>query len=325
MRAVLWRRPGPAAEVLEFAEVPEPFPGPGQVRVAIAASGINPHDVKQRAAWLGTSRHSGAVIPHSDGAGVVEAVGEGVDPRRVGERVWLFGARGGRGTCASLCVVPQDQAVPLPAAMSFAEGACLGVPALTAHLALFADGRIAGRRVLVQGGAGAVGRAAVLFAAHAGAMVIATASTPEKREAARQAGAHHVLDSRAGDVAAQILALTGETGVDRIVEVDFGANQAVDAAVIAPHGVIAAYSSSAVRRPELDYYAFAYKAVTLRFVQANLLHGAAQAAAVAATREAVAAGWMRLPIAATFRFADTAAAHAAQEAKPAGKIIVTIP
>jgi NADPH2:quinone reductase len=324
MRAIQWRRNGPAREVLELVDLPVPEPGAGEVLVRVHASGVNPHDTKARAGWRGQVHTGGPVIPHGDGAGVIVAVGPGVPEARIGERAWLFGARHGRGTCVEYLALPAAQAVALPDAVGFAQGGALGVPCLTAHLALFADGPIKDRTVLVQGGAGAVGLAAVRFAARAGARVIATASTPAKREMARAAGAAEVLDYRAADVAETILALTGGRGVDRIVEVDFGANQAVDSAVIAPHGVIAAYSSTREPRPVLDYYAFAKKAVTLRFVQAMLLHGAALDAAVAATSAGLAAGWLRVPVAAVFPLERAAEAHEALEAGAAGKVVVEV-
>jgi NADPH2:quinone reductase len=324
MRAIQWRRTGPAREVLELVELPRPEPAAGEVLVRVHASGINPHDTKARAGWRGVVHQGGPMIPDSDGAGVIEAVGEGVSPARLGERVWLYGARHGRGTCCDFIALPAGQAVALPDSVPMEQGASLGVPCLTAHLALLSDGAISGRTVLVQGGAGAVGMAAVRFATHAGAHVIATASTPEKREAARAAGAAEVLDYRDPDVSGRILDLTGGRGVDRIVEVDFGANQAVDGQVIAHHGVIAAYSSTRAPKPVLDYYVFAKKAVTLRFVQAMLLHGAALEAAVTATAAAVAEGWMRLPIAARFPLERAAEAHEALEAGAPGKVVVTL-
>lgn len=324
MRAIQWRRNGPAREVLELVDLPDPVPGPGEVLLRIRASGVNPHDTKARAGWRGVVHRGGPVIPHSDGAGEIIGVGEGVPASRIGERVWVFGARDGRGTCAEKLAIGAANAVPLPQRLGFAEGAAVGVPCLTAHLALFADGPIAGSTVLVQGGAGAVGLAAVMFAARHGARVIATASTEAKRAAAVAAGAAQALDYRAADAAERILALTGGRGVDRIVEVDFGANQALDGAVIAPHGVIAAYSSTRAPKPVLDYYRFAKKAVTLRFVQAMLLHGAALQAAVAATRAGIEAGWLRLPVAAAFPLARAAEAHEALEAGAPGKVVVEV-
>jgi NADPH2:quinone reductase len=324
MRAIQWRRNGPPGEVLEMIELPDPRPGPGEVLVRMHASGVNPHDTKARAGWRGVLHQGSPVIPHSDGAGVIAAVGEGVPASRIGERVWTFGARHGSGTCADYVALPSSRIAPLPAGLSMVQGACLGVPCLTAHLALFSDGPIEGKTVLVQGGAGAVGMAALRFASKAGARVFATGSSEAKRKAAQEAGAAETLDYRDPQAAARLLDLTGGRGVDRIIEVDFGANQALDGQVIAPHGVIAAYSSTREPKPALDYYVFAKKAVTLRFVQAMLLHGAALEAAVEATSRAAAEGWMRLPVAGVFPFARSADAHSAQEAGPTGKIVVEL-
>ena len=181
MKAASYDRYGPAAEVLEVRDVERPAPGPGEVLVKVALSGINPTDWKSRSG--ATPRPiDGFQIPHHDGAGVIEAVGDGVDPARVGQRVWLWLAAAGRrwGTAAEWTVVPQDQAVPLSGGASQELGACLGVPAMTAHWCLFADGPVAGKTVLVAGGAGAVGHFAIQLARHAGARVITTVSGPEK-------------------------------------------------------------------------------------------------------------------------------------------------
>ncbi|UFN49959.1 zinc-binding dehydrogenase [Roseomonas sp. OT10] len=324
MRAIGWRRCGAPEEVLELLELPRPAPGPGKVLVRIGVSAPNPHDTKARTGWRGVGHDGSLVIPHGDGAGVVAAVGEGVPGSRIGERVWVFGAPHGRGTCAEYAVLPAGRAVPLPPEVPLAQGAVLGVPCLTAHLALFSDGPVAGRTVLVQGGAGAVGLAAVLIAARAGARVLATASTEEKRAAALAAGAEAAVDYRAPDAAERLLALTGGRGVDRVVEVDFGANAAMDARLVAPHGVIAAYSSTREPKPVLDYYAFARKGVTLRFVQAMLLHGEAERAGVAAVREGVAAGWLRLPLGLAVPLERAAEAQAALEAGRPGKPVVVV-
>lgn len=329
MRAAFWRRPGPARAVLELGTVPKPAPRAGEVLVRIAASGVNPHDTKRRAGWLPVPPPSGPVVPHSDGAGVIEAVGPGVDPARVGQRVWVFGA--GRavpnlGTAAAYCVVRNDQAPPLPAEVPFTTGAALGVPGLTAHAALFMDGELpAGSVVLVHAGAGAVGSAALRFAARIpGVTLIATASTPEKQAAARAAGAHHVVDYRASDAAHRILAAAGGRGVDRIIEVDFAANQALDLAVIARHGVVASYSSTSNRTPLLDYYGFALKGCTLHFVQGMLLRGAVLEAAVAAVGRGVAEGWFRPAIAAVLPLSRIAEAHELVEAGAPGKVVVAV-
>ena len=180
MRAAWYERQGPAPAVLRVGELPTPEPGPGEVRIAVRCSGINVGDVKKRRGWLGFGMAFPRVIPHSDGAGVIDAVGDGVDPARVGERVWCHGAQSYRpsGTAAEHVVVAQEQALPLPGEVSFERGACLGIPALTAHRAVFADGPVRGRTVLVAGAAGAVGSAAVELAAWAGARVLATVRSP---------------------------------------------------------------------------------------------------------------------------------------------------
>lgn len=329
MRAAFWRRQGPAREVLEIGTMPKPAPREGEVLVRIAASGVNPHDTKRRAGWMPVPPPQGPVIPHSDGAGVIEAIGPGVHPARLGQRVWLF--RGGAavpnmGTAATFCVVQDHQAPPLPDHVPFTLGATLGVPGLTANAALFMDGELRpGTAVLVHAGAGAVGNAAIRFAARApGVAVIATASTPGKQEIARAAGAHHVVDYRAPDAGAQILALNGGRGVERIVEVDFAANQALDLAVIRRHGVIASYSSTSNRLPVLDYYGFALKGCTLHFVQGMHLVGAVLEAGIAAVTRGVAEGWFVPAIAAVLPLARIADAHELVEAGASGKVVVAV-
>jgi len=327
MRAAFWRSPGPARTVLELGTMARPVPRDGEVRVRIAASGVNPHDVKKRSGWMLVPPPAEPVVPHSDGAGVIEAVGPGVDPGRLGERVWVF--RGGsavpnRGTAAEFCVVKDHQAQKLPDGVSFTIGAALGVPALTAHAALFMDGPLPeGSAVLIQGGAGAVGACAVRFAARVpGLCVIATASTPERQAIARAAGAHHVLDYRAPDIATRILEVSG--GVERIVEVDFAANQATDIAVLKRHGVVASYSSTTNRTPVLDYYGFALKGCTLHFVQGMFLRGAVLEAGIAATNRGLAEGWLAPAIAATLPLDHIAEAHELVEAGPGGKVVVVV-
>ncbi len=219
MCAAWYDRTGPAAEVLSVGDLPIPEPGPGEVRLRVIASGLNPTDVKSRV--RPGSMPAPRVIPHQDGAGVIDKVGAGVPASRVGERVWVYIVQWQRawGTAAEYTVVPARLAVTLPGNTSFAEGACLGIPTVTAHRCLFADGPIAGQTVLVTGGAGAVGHYAVQLAKWAGARVIATVSSAEKAAAAA-AGADHTVNYRTGEAAKEILALTGGAGVDRDVCVD---------------------------------------------------------------------------------------------------------
>ena len=211
MRAAWYERQGPAREVIQIGRMARPTPGTGELRVRIHASGLNPTDVKRRTGFGGMAMDYPRIVPHQDGAGVIEAVGAGVPPSRIGERVWLYETQHGRaiGTAAEFAVVPQHQALPLPANVSFQAGAALGVPYMTAHRCLFADGPITGATVFVPGGAGAVGNAAIQLAKWGGAAtVIATVSRPEQEKVARAAGADHVIDRKREDVAARVLALT---------------------------------------------------------------------------------------------------------------------
>ncbi|MFW5970027.1 MAG: NADPH:quinone reductase, partial [Halofilum sp. (in: g-proteobacteria)] len=222
MRAACYEKTGPAADVFRVEEVPLPEPGPGEVRVAVAFSGVNPSDVKTRSGARGGEPPFPRIVPHSDGSGTVDAVGEGVDSGRVGERVWLWNAAWGRphGTAAEYLVLPAEQAVPLPDGVALETGACLGIPALTAYHAVHCHGGVAGQRVLIAGGAGAVGHSAIQIARAAGAAeIIATVSSGEKASIATAAGADTTIDYRREDVAARIGALTGGTGVDRVIEV----------------------------------------------------------------------------------------------------------
>ena len=322
MKAALYDRTGPA-DVLRVEEVDRPEPGPGEVRVLVQLSAVNPTDFKARSG--ATPRPiDGFQIPHQDGAGVIDAVGEGVDPSRVGQRVWLWLAAAGRrwGTAAEWTVVPQHQAVPLPDGASLELGASLGVPAMTAHRCLFADGPVAGKTVLVAGGAGAVGHFAIELAARAGATVIATVSNPDKAELARQAGAAHVVNYRDPDAAGQIKAVTPQ--VDRVVEVALGANLALDLALAGPGTVIVCYAAGA-QDPVLPVRACMSANVVLRFI---LLYGVPPAAlgqAAADVAAALADGALSELPAHHFPLSGIAAAHEAAEAGPTGKVFVTIP
>ncbi|WP_313443710.1 NADPH:quinone reductase [Stenotrophomonas indicatrix] len=245
MRAAYYDRQGPADEVLCVAELPTPQPGPGEVRVRVHMSGLNPTDLKARTGFSAPMPFP-RIIPHQDGAGVIDAVGDPEEAGRIGQRVWIYEAQYGRasGTAAAFVVVPAGHAVPLPGDVSFEVGASLGIPALTAHRCLFADGDINGRRVLVQGGAGVVGTAAVLLAKWAGAWVAATVMNAEQASIARAAGADLVLDRLNDDVAGAINTHTRRAGVDRIVEVNVQANLDLDLACLASGGVISAYAAA---------------------------------------------------------------------------------
>lgn len=321
MRAALYRKQGPAREVLQVEEVDRPDPGPGQVRVRIALSGINPTDVKTRSGATPRALDS-FQVPHHDAAGVIDAVGPGVDPGRVGQRVWTWFAafRNRWGTAAEWSVLPQEYAVELPAGAGDELGACLGVPAMTAHRCLFADGRLNGKTVLVAGGAGAVGHYAVELARNAGARVVATVSSPEKAELARGAGAHHVVNYRDSDAVEQVREFAPV--VDRVVEVALGANLPLDLAVSGPETVISVYAASPgedVRLPVRDCMA---ANVRLRFV---LLYGVPAPDLAEAAHDvgaAVAAGALTALPAHRFPLSEVAAAHEAVEQGAVGKVLV---
>jgi NADPH2:quinone reductase len=329
MKAAWYERKGPAREVLRVGERPTPEPGEGELRVRVHRSAVNPSDTKGRGGARGNvAMPFPFVIPHQDGAGVVDATGAGVDPSRIGERVWIHEATLGRcwGTAAQFSVVPAHKAVRLPDAADFDAGACLGIPAMTAHRCVTADGPVAGRTVLVQGGAGAVGWYAVQIARHEGARVIATVSRDEQAERAREAGAHEVVNYRTEDVVARVRAITGaEAGVDRVIEVAFGANLAADLAVTKPGGTIATYASDAVPDPAIPFWPMLAKDLTVRFVLVYAMSRDAHDAAAAWIVDALAAGRLRHQIHRTFALDEIAAAHEATESmKQVGKVLVAI-
>ncbi len=322
MKAARYDRSGQAREVLQVQEMDRPEPGPGEVRVRIEASGVNPTDWKSRSG--ATPRPvDGFQIPHHDGAGVIDAVGAGVDPRRAGQRVWVWLAAAGRpwGTAAQWSVVPQHQAVPLPGAISAELGASLGVPAVTAHRCLFADGPIEGQTILVAGGAGAVGHFAIELAKHAGARVVTTVSGQEKAELAARAGADLVVNYREPAVAEQIRAFAGQRGVDRVIELALGANLRLDLDVVGPQARIVTYAAEP-QDPVLAVRACMTANLTLRFV---LLYSVPRPVLEQAAQDittALADGALtELPVT-RFPLDQTAAAQDAVEAGAVGKVLV---
>lgn len=326
MRAVWYERFGPSGEVLTHGELPDPEPGPGEVLVRLSASGVNPSDVKLRAgARPGARMEWPLVVPHSDGAGVIEAVGKGVDATRLGQRVWVWNGQWRRpfGTAAELIALPEEQAVFLPDNVSFAEGACLGIPAMTAWAAVMGDGPVEGQRLLVTGGAGSVGRYAVQMAAIGGAEVITTVSGSEKAKHA--AAAHHVINYRSEDVAARVMEVTGGRGVDRIVEVDFGANLALTEKVLAERGTIAAYASAGVTTPALPFYPLMFRNTRLWMLIVYLLDPEMRRRGEAELTTWLEQGALEHAVAMTFPLVDTAAAHRAVEAgRKLGTVVVEI-
>ena len=282
MKAAYFPEYGPAREVLKIGELPDPQSGPGEVRVRIRFSGINPSDCNRRS---GTRDRPGypLIVPHSDGAGEIDAVGEGVSKTRIGEQVWLWNAQRGRafGTAAEYVALPSAQAVSLPRGTGFQAGACFGVPAMTAYFSLFADGPLEGRDVLVTGGAGAVGFYAAQFARLTGARtLVSTVSGEAKAKVVAEAGAPVIVNYRMEPVAERILQATDGRGVDRISEVDFGGNLRTTLAVMQQSCAIGAYASKGAREPVLPFYPLLFSNVILRFIQCSLMPAALRAAAM---------------------------------------------
>lgn len=327
MRAAWYEQLGNAKDVLNVGEVDIPSPGAGEVRVKVHASGVNPSDVKHRSGWGGLKMRHPRVIPHNDGAGVIEAVGEGVSSERVGERVWIYEATLSRpfGTAAEYVIVSNENAVLLPDNTEFAAGACLGVPAMTAHYSVFADGKVSGQTILVTGGAGAVGNYAIQFAKWGGAKVITTVSSEEKAEVARAGGADYIINYKTEDVAARVKEITDKAGVDRVVEVDFASNLETNLAVLKRNGVIASYASDSNTQPQIPFYPLVYKNITVHYVLVYVMTKAAHTAAAEDITTCLKAGVLRHAIAQRFPLSEIVAAHEAMESGRAiGNLVVEL-
>jgi NADPH2:quinone reductase len=324
MRAAYYEANGAARDVLRVGDIPTPQAGPGEVRVKLATSGVNPSDVKGRQgsrkiAWP-------QLIPHSDGAGVIDQVGDGVPKSRVGERVWVWNGQWKRpfGTAAEYIVLPAIQAVTLPDSVSFEVGACLGIPAMTAYHAVVLAEVGKDSTVLVTGGAGAVGQYVIQFAKAVGATVIATVSSPEKAAMAREVGADHTIDYKSDDVPARVMAITGNKPIDAIIDMDISSNAKYVAAVLKPKGNVIIYGTSNPQAtipagfgiPNATRYQF--------FIVYELDEGERQRA-VAAITSALERGTLKHRIAKqTFPLNEIVAAHEAVENVSVGNVIVTI-
>jgi NADPH:quinone reductase len=275
MKAAYYSDYGAARDVLKVGELPDPEPGPGEVRVRIRFSGINPSDCNRR---RGVRDRPGypLIIPHSDGAGEIDRVGEGVSTSRLGEPVWTWNAQRGRpfGTASQYVCLPSAQAVRMPRGVALELGAGFGVPAMTAYFSLFSDGPLEGRDVLVTGAAGAVGLYAAQFPRLAQARsLVATVSGPAKAEVARAASVPVIVNYKTENVAERVMEATGKRGVDRISEVDFGGNLATTLAVMRESCVIGAYASHGAEQPQLPFYPFLFANIAVRFIQCSLILG----------------------------------------------------
>lgn len=316
MRAFWYEKAGPAAEVMRRGEAERPEPGPGEVLVRVVVSALNPTDVKRRMTGRELALFD-RIIPNNDGSGVIEAVGAGVPERRVGERVWLFGAQAGRavGTAADYVALPSRQAIRLPEGVDFVQGACLGVPAVTAQVGLFADGPIADRTVLVSGGAGRVGACAVQLAKRAGARVIATAGSPDTLAEVERLGADIALDYRREDLVAAVLDATDGAGVDRILDGAFAETVQLAPDLIRANGMIAGYASDSDPTPSIPFLRLMYKNIGIRPFSIYGIPEEVQDRAFGAITEALEAAPLVQRVAREMAFEDMIAAHAAMESE----------
>jgi NADPH2:quinone reductase len=325
MRAIWYERQGLAHDVLVLGKVPDPEPGLGEARIRIVASGINPGDVRKRQDSFGVGMPYPRVIPHSDGAGVIDCVGEGVPTTRIGQRVWCHGAQTYRpfGTAAEYAVVPASQAIPLSDSVPFEQGACLGIPGITAHRAVHVAGDVRERTVLVQGGAGAVGFCAVGLARLAGARVIATVRSADDIGIAQRAGAHHVVRTggrATSEVVAELGALAPE-GMDHVVEVAFDENVAVDVEVLKVGGSLSAYAT-ARSEPSIPFWPLVFKNVRVFFLGSDDFPLSAKVDAAHAVNAMLEAGWPGFEISERYPLERAADAHESVESRRAGGRVV---
>jgi len=324
MRAAYYEENGSARAVLRVGEVETPHAGSGEVRVKLAASGVNPSDVKSR---QGLTRKIAwpRVIPHSDGAGVIDEVGDGVAKSRIGERVWLWNGQWKRpfGTAAEFIALPAAQAVALPPGVSFEQGACLGIPAMTAYHAVVLAGAAKGATLLVSGGAGAVSQYVIQFAKRAGAQVITTVSSPEKAKVAREAGADTSIDYKREEVGARVMEITAKRGVDAVIELDLTANAKLIPGVLRPKGSVVIYGTGGEAVVPAQFCLV--NSIRLLFFLVYELDAAERARTLAAINEALSDGALINRVAQpTYGLSDIIAAHEAVERGSIGNVIVTM-
>jgi NADPH2:quinone reductase len=326
MRAATYTELGPAADVLHVGEADTPEPGRGEIRVKIHTSGVNPSDWKARLRGRSGVIPFARITPHSDGAGIVDAVGEGVDDARIGQRVWIMNGQWKRpfGTAAEYIVQAEKYAIALPDGVDFAAAACFGIPFLTAQRAVTFDGDVSGQTLLIAGGAGAVGHHAIQIAKYKGARVLSTVSSPEKADYVRAAGADEAIDYRAEDVAARVEELTDGRGADRIIELNLSANAPLYGRILAPGGTAIVYGTDAPVA-EIPAGAFIPRGAALKWFIVYELADHERDAGVADLGRMIADGALTTTIAARFPLDDIAAAHEMVEAaQHMGNVILDI-
>jgi NADPH2:quinone reductase len=329
MKAAWYVKNGSARGVMQLGELDKPVAAPGQVLVRIHAIGVNPADSKARNSIplpAGVER----IVPHQDGSGVIKEVGEGVPASRIGERVWIYEAlvSGGAGCAAEYVAVPSMNAVLLPDGVSFEVGACLGIPALTAHRCVYADGPVKGQTILVTGGAGAVGAHSIQFAKHGGASVVATISNEKQAAIAKASGADLVIDRHQGDQVLQMQKLgnwPNERSIDRVIDVAFGANLTTTVRVLKPNGFIATYSSDAEPEPSLPFWPLLQLAATIHFVYKTIMSARDHQIAIDAVTLGLREGWLRTTIAVRFTLDQIIEAQESSESgKNLGRVVIVL-
>ncbi len=328
MKAAWYERQGPPSEVFVIGETKTPEPERGEVRIRVVASGVNPGDVKKRQDTFGVGMPYPRVIPHSDGAGVIDEVGNGVSTSRLGERVWCFGAQSYRpfGTAAEYVVLPSEQAVPLPDGVSFEQGACLGIPGITAHRAVHVAGSVDGRTVLVQGGAGAVGQCAVGLARSSGALVITTVRSERDESISQRAGANHVVrtDGLSAEEIVELIRVHAPDGVDHIIEVVFHSNITADEKLLGLGGSIATYATGDPA-PAIPFWPLVFKNVRLFFLGSDDFPAETKVAAARSLNEILEAEWPGFETEAGFPLESIAEAHqAVEEGRLLGRVVVVL-
>ena len=325
MRAAWYSKNGEARDVLIVGELPDPVAGPGEVRIRMATSGVNPSDVKSRRARPLSDEK---IVPHSDGAGVIDQVGTGVPASRIGERVWTWNAQWQRpmGTASEFVVLPSAQAAHLPDAIDFAAGACLGIPALTAIQAVRLSGDVAGKKVLVIAASSAVGHYVSQLLSLAGAHVIGTVGSPEKAKHAQAAGVRDVIFYKTEPVAERLKALTDGKGVDVIIDMDFSSTSALlTAGGLAPHGRVVCYGSNVATDLPINFRTMLSSSLELKFFLVYDLQAADRAAALKQLGDLLQLNRLQHAISRSFALADIAQAHEAVEAgQDIGNIVLTL-
>ena len=327
MKAAWYNKFGLAEDVLECGDYPTPEPATGEVKVRLYTSGVNPSDTKKRLGANPALLDDGPVIPNSDGAGEIVALGASVDNRKIGERVWLYNAQYGRqeGTSAEYVCVPSKQAVWMPDNASYEIGAMMGIPAMTAHRCVCADGNLDGQILLITGGSGRVGYYAIQWAKYFGATVIATASSPESMEYCKKAGSDFVIGHPSDETATEILDFTNGEKVDRVVEGDFGINLLPVLGVLKTSGTIATYSSMTDMNPTIPFVRMMFMDITIKMVLVYAMPWEAKQEAIKDITTILSDGEFDHRVAATFPLEKSAKAHEEiEKSNNYGSVIISI-